>query len=117
MIPVMLVLNCLSDLTLTDFKAGSNVIAKEQAYYNSEIGICDALNRYGGLSYSGFRISIYYIELETDTPKIAIALPSSNDYIKVKVSYEYKNGKKLYTVDAIGYYYESEKEGVYKFSE
>lgn len=117
MIPVMLVLFCVSDLTLTDFKTGCNVIAKEQAEYNSEIGMSDALKRYSGLTYSGFRISTYYMDLSTDIPLTTAAVSSSNNYVKVKVSYVNSSGKRVYTVDAIGYYYGSEKEKLYRFTE
>jgi hypothetical protein len=111
-----MILNVLINIVMTDYKAGANIVSKEQANYNSEIGICDSFKRYSYLSYSGFRIAIYYLNYENQNISFSLASPVSDDYVKIKVSYINANGLREYTLDSIGYFYGCEKETLKKFS-
>lgn len=105
MLPVMLTLNIIMDLILTDLKTGCNVISKEQANYNSEIGLADALKRYSSLSYSDFRVSIYYLNFDNNTLQFSMTEPHDYNYVKVLISYA-NNGtnNRLYSIDSIGHF-------------
>jgi hypothetical protein len=117
MLPVLLVLNVLVSMMVTDFKAGCNMVSKEQANYNSYIGLYDGLKRYSSLAYSGFRISIYYLDYENDKVSFSLTEPVCKDYAKIKVSYVNSGSSRTYTLDSIGYFNGCVKENLKKFSD
>jgi hypothetical protein len=112
----MMVLNVLISIVIVDFKAEGNIVSKEQANYNSYIGLCDGLKRYSSLSYSGFRIAIYYLNYENENISFCLTEPVCKDYTKVKVSFINSGAMRVYTLDSIGYFNGCVKENLKKFS-
>jgi hypothetical protein len=112
----MMILNVLISMMVIDFKAECNIVSKEQASYNSDIGLCDGLKRYTSLAYSGFRISIYYLDYENENIRFCLGEPVCTDYTKVKISYINSGESRIYTIDSIGYFQGCVKENLKNFS-
>lgn len=116
MIPVMALFLALMDMALTDDKIGINLVYKQQAKYNCEAGIKDGIVRCESLTYNKFKQAIYYIDFCNEI-KILTQIPSSQDFVKIVVTYSTLNLNQKYTIDATGYFKESQREKVVIYNE
>lgn len=103
-IPVIMILTALTDITVTDYKINSNILIKQQALYYSESGMEFAYNTLKKLGYPKSLNSTYYIKIYDNRIEISDKKTESNKMIVVNIISEFRNNKVIYIINSTGIY-------------
>lgn len=104
LIPVMLFSFKMIDLTVIDYKIGTNIYIKQQALYNAEAGIEFAYKTLQEYNYPKSFNKTYYINMDENHIEILNRKAEWNSMAVVVISSKTQNSIIEYLIDSTGSY-------------
>lgn len=102
MIPVMMVSLSLIDISITNLKTSSNILAKQQACYNAEAGVSYGLKLIKSLNYPETLKRTYYLSFDNCSVEILDTKINDDSIAEVKISSQASGNKIEYTISSTG---------------